>query len=194
MQKNYQLKLDLKNIIIKILIVFVGISIAFLIYKNGKQYCESDVKNNVIATNATNIKNRDNLSKSKSESENKVAKKSPVKKENRKAVVYYFYTAQRCPSCILIENYTKKAIEKNFSTPYKGWEVSFVGVNVDEPSNRHFIYDYLLRSKSVVVQKFKDGKPDKWVNLIQIWYLLGNKNNFINYITEETKRFLDNDN
>ena len=38
-------------------------------------------------------------------------------------------------------------------------------VNVDEPANEHFIKDYQLYSKSIVIVKMQDGKELKWENL-----------------------------
>lgn len=192
MQEKFQPKLNFKKLVRNFLILFVGLSVVFLIYRiANKPCCEADEKKETSVSQV--IVNNNSDIRTDSVKPLKKVEKSTAKNENKRAVVYYFYTNQRCPSCVLIEQYTREAIEKNFSTPYKGWEVSFTGVNVDDPSNRHFIYDYLLRSKSVVVQKFEDEKAGKWVNLIKIWYLLGNKDSFINYITEETKKFLDND-
>lgn len=107
------------------------------------------------------------------------------------AVIYYFYTNTRCSSCKAIEEYTKAAVEKNFASDYKGWRVVFKGVNVEEGPNAHFVQDYWLNSKSVVVQKFAGVKPLKWGKLEKVWQLLGDKEAFIAYITAETHKLLD---
>ncbi|MEI7529269.1 MAG: nitrophenyl compound nitroreductase subunit ArsF family protein [Elusimicrobiota bacterium] len=107
------------------------------------------------------------------------------------AVVYYFYTNTRCSSCKAIEAYTKEAVEKNFTAGYKGWKVVFKGVNVDEQPAKHFAEDYQLTSKSVVVQKFSGEKALSWGKLEKVWQLLGDKNAFITYVTDETRRLLD---
>ena len=111
--------------------------------------------------------------------------------ELKMAVVYYFYTNTRCSSCKTIEAYTKDAVAKNFTSDYKGWKVVFKGVNLDEEPNGHFKQDYWLNSKSVVVQKFSGEKALKWVKLEQVWQLLGNKGAFIDYVTVETRKLLD---
>lgn len=107
------------------------------------------------------------------------------------AVVYYFHTTVRCYSCTMLETYTREAVEKNFASQYKGWKVEFVSVNVEEPAHSHFIQDYRLNAKSVIVQKFEGNKPMDWINLDKVWYLLGNKESFINYATEEIRKLLD---
>jgi hypothetical protein len=111
--------------------------------------------------------------------------------ELKTAVVYYFYTNTRCSSCKTIEAYTKDAVEKNFTSDYKDWKVVFKGVNLDEEPNGHFKQDYWLNSKSVVVQKFSGDKALKWAKLEQVWQLLGDKDAFMNYVTVETRKLLD---
>jgi len=111
--------------------------------------------------------------------------------EAKTAVVYYFYTNTRCSSCKTIEAYTREAVERNFAAGYKGWKVVFKGVNVDEGPDKHFVQDYLLNSKSVVVQKFSGDKALEWEKLEEVWQLLGDKNAFIAYVTAETHKLLD---
>lgn len=107
------------------------------------------------------------------------------------AVVYYFYTNARCSSCKTIEEYTRAAVEENFTAGYKGWNVVFKGVNVDEEPGKHFVQDYWLNSKSVVVQKFSGDKALQWGKLEKVWQLLDDKDAFIDYITVETHKLLD---
>lgn len=120
-----------------------------------------------------------------------VQKKTEVIKAQAPAIiVYYFHGDARCYSCIRIEKYTREAIEKGFNDNKNGLRVEFKPVNIDEKSNRHFIKDYKLSSKSVIVQKIsdKDDKAADWKNLDKIWLLTGNKKKFIQYIREETEK------
>ncbi len=107
------------------------------------------------------------------------------------AIVYYFYTNTRCSSCKTIEAYTREAVEKSFTSDYKGWQVIFKGINVEEEPDKHFVQDYWLNSKSVVVQKFSGDKPLKYTKLEKVWQLLGDKAAFVDYITAETHKLLD---
>ncbi len=110
---------------------------------------------------------------------------------SKTAVVYYFYTNTRCASCKTIETYTREAVARNFAGAYKGWEVVFKGVNVEEEPDKHFVRDYRLNSKSVVAQKFAGDKPLKWEKLEKVWQLLGDEEAFIDYVTVETHKLLD---
>jgi len=109
----------------------------------------------------------------------------------RTAVVYYFYTDTRCSSCNTIEAYTKEAVESGFKSAYKGWQVTFKGVNTDEAANEHFVRDYWLNSKSVIVQKFSGDKALNWGKLDRVWTLLGDKEAFKAYVVAETHKVLD---
>jgi hypothetical protein len=111
--------------------------------------------------------------------------------ETKTAVVYYFYTDTRCSSCQTIEAYTKEAVEAKLSAGYKGWQVEFRGVNIDEKANGHFVEDYWLNSKAVIVQKFSEDKALNWGKLDKVWTLVGDKDAFIAYVVSETHKLLD---
>lgn len=111
--------------------------------------------------------------------------------ELKTAVVYYFYTNTRCSSCTTIEAYTREAVAKHFVQPYKGWRVEFRGVNIEDKANEHFVQDYWLNSKAVVVQKFEGDRPRKWGLLKSVWQLLGDKEKFMDYVAAETRKVID---
>lgn len=121
----------------------------------------------------------------------KQAAAAPAKAAQKTAVVYYFYTDTRCSSCKTIEAYTREAVAARLASGYKDWKIEFRGVNVDEEPNKHFVQDYWLNSKSVVVQKFAGEKTLNWAKLDKVWQLLGDKDAFINYVADETHKVLD---
>ncbi len=120
-----------------------------------------------------------------------VKSKAAKPAEAKTAVVYYFYTNTRCSSCKTIEAYTREAVATKLAAGYKDWKIEFRGVNVDEEPNKHFVQDYWLNSKSVVVQKFSGEKVLNWGKLDKVWQLLGDKDAFMNYISDETRKLLD---
>jgi hypothetical protein len=107
------------------------------------------------------------------------------------AVVYYFHTTARCYSCNLLEKYAREAVAAHFAQPYKGWQVEFRSVNLDDEANDHFARLYGLNSKSVVVQKFDGEKALNWGLLGGVWQLLGDQPEFAAYIAAETRKLLD---
>ena len=108
-----------------------------------------------------------------------------------RVIAYYFYTTFRCHSCHNIEKYTKEALETYFSEELESGILEFKILNVEEKENEHYINDYQLFTKSVVLSLVKDGKEVKHKNLEQVWQCLGNKEKFGEYIKQETQSFLE---
>ncbi len=104
-------------------------------------------------------------------------------------IVYYFMTTQRCPSCMKIEAFTKETVQTKFGGALKKGGMVWKMVNVDLPENSHFIKDYQLYTKSVVLVKMRNGKQVEWKNLDRVWTLLGNKESFQTYIFKEVTAF-----
>jgi len=107
-----------------------------------------------------------------------------------KVVAYYFHGDFRCPTCYRLEQYSKEAIDTHFKDAVSSGKLEFKAVNVGEKTNRHFVNDYQLYTKSLVLSLVKDGKEIKSKNLIKIWEYAGNKQRFFEYITSEVQDFL----
>jgi len=118
-----------------------------------------------------------------------VSASDPPAQEDR-IVVYYFHTTYRCTSCQKIEAYTHEAIETAFAADLEQGRVVWKLVNTDEKANKHFIKDYQLYTKSVVVAEEIGGKQQRWKNLPKVWELLGDKPGFLLYIQEETGEYV----
>ena len=106
-------------------------------------------------------------------------------------VVYYFHTTLRCPTCYKIEQYTQEVVEKYFDKEIKAGTISFKVVNVEQEKNQHYIKDYQLFSKAVVISMIKEGKEVKFNNLIKIWEYVRDKEKFYDYIKTETAKYLE---
>jgi hypothetical protein len=96
---------------------------------------------------------------------------------------------QRCSNCYKIETYTHEAVETHFADELTGNKLIWEVLNVDVPENRHFIKDFELYTKSVVLVKIRDGKQVEHKNLDMVWSLLGQKEAFQEYITREVRQF-----
>jgi hypothetical protein len=106
------------------------------------------------------------------------------------AIAYYFHTTYRCASCKKIEAYSKEAIETGFAEELKSGALKFESINIEEEGNEHFIEDYQLYTKSLIICDMKDGKQVRWKNLNKIWELIGNKDEFVQYVQAEIKTYL----
>ncbi|MFA5270946.1 MAG: nitrophenyl compound nitroreductase subunit ArsF family protein [Candidatus Omnitrophota bacterium] len=107
-----------------------------------------------------------------------------------KVVAYYFHGNVRCYTCHKLEEYSKEAIEQNFKDALSSGKLEFKVVNVDEKTNAHFIDEYQLYTKSLVLSLIKNGKEIKSKNLDKIWEYVGDKKKFFEYVTKETRDFL----
>ena len=105
-------------------------------------------------------------------------------------VVYYFMTTQRCPSCMKIEAYTKETIMSSFTDNIEKCTLAWKMINVDDQENRHFIKDYQLHTKSVVLVRYRDGRQVTFRNLDRVWELLGDKTAFQTYVNHEISEFI----
>jgi hypothetical protein len=108
----------------------------------------------------------------------------------RKIIVYYFHGKVRCATCIKIENYTREAVETGFKEQVAKNLIEFRVVDVDEPDNRHFVAEYLLYTKTVVLSSMEGAKQLRWKNLEKIWELQPTKEVFIKYIQNEITAFM----
>ena len=105
-------------------------------------------------------------------------------------VVYYFHGNARCPSCYKLEQFAKEALEQNFANELKDGRMVFKVVNLDQSGNAHFVNDYQLYTKSVVISLVKDGKQVRYKNLERVWDLLRDQDQYHAYVRDEIKPFL----
>lgn len=107
-----------------------------------------------------------------------------------KVLAYYFHVTVRCVTCRTIESYSREAIEQGFAKELKEGTLELRPVNVQLPENRHFIRDYQLYTRSLVLVKLRDGKQVEWRNLEKVWELVGRKRDFFKYVQSNVKAYL----
>ncbi|PIV39033.1 MAG: hypothetical protein COS29_04755 [Candidatus Omnitrophica bacterium CG02_land_8_20_14_3_00__42_8] len=107
-----------------------------------------------------------------------------------KVIAHYFHGSFRCVTCTNMEKYSKEAIETNFKDDLASGRLEFKAVNIEERGNEHFVDDYKLYTKSLILSRVKDGKEVKSKNLDKIWELARNKQKFMDYVTGEIREFM----
>ena len=107
-----------------------------------------------------------------------------------KLIAHYFHGNMRCATCRTIEAYAKEAIESGFPDALKDGCLTWSVVNMDTPSNRHFIEDFQLVASSVVIEMVVNGKRRRWKNLDRVWEMVRDKSAFLKYIQDETRTYL----
>ena len=114
----------------------------------------------------------------------------PKNAGDRSVVVYYFHTTNRCYSCTQLEKLTYLAIAEGFEQELADGRVKFAAVNVEQDENKHFIKDYKLFTKSVIVSDVAQGKEQRWKTLQKVWELLRDDQAFTDYVQEEVRQYL----
>lgn len=155
-----------KKVFAGILLLFVAVSVVYLIINESSQ--QADISQNV---------------------DDERAGAALV----HKVIAYYFHGDVRCPTCRKIEAYAQEAIETGFPEQLKSGQLEWRVVNIERPANEHFVNDYDLTTRSVVVVNVQDGKQVAWNNLQKVWDLVGNKQAFLTYIQGATRAYLEED-
>jgi hypothetical protein len=81
-------------------------------------------------------------------------------------------------------------VETNFKDEIASGKIEFKVINIEEKGNEHYVDDYKLYTKSLVISLVKDGKEVKFKNLEKIWEYVRNKEQFFKYVTDEVINLL----
>jgi len=65
-------------------------------------------------------------------------------------------------------------------------------LNIEEAQNRHFVKDYSLYTKSLIISERNGEKEIRWKNLDKVWQLLRNQEKFFSYVEGEIKKYMEN--
>jgi hypothetical protein len=102
-------------------------------------------------------------------------------------LVYYFHATTRCATCKTIEAYAHETVASKFAADLEARRLEWRTVNVDEPANQHFIRDFRLYTRSVVVVDARD--PKRFKVLDRVWQLVRDKPAFQKYVEQEIRSF-----
>jgi hypothetical protein len=108
-------------------------------------------------------------------------------------VVTYFTTDVRCESCRTIERLSRQAIDEGFPDEVARGDVVYRVLNTDRPENRHFVDDYEIANKTVIVSHQVAGKETEWQNRQDVWLMLDEPTEFFAYVREPVKKYLGKD-
>lgn len=106
-------------------------------------------------------------------------------------VAYYFHGNLRCATCRKLEAYSEEAITQGFAPQLASGTLEWRVINVDESGNRHFVEDFELVTKSLVLVEYRNGEVARFENLRLVWQLVGDKDGFLRYVRDSTGKFLE---
>jgi hypothetical protein len=109
---------------------------------------------------------------------------------NQGTVVWYFYSGPPCDTCRKLKSYALESLQEHFKKQLDSGTLQWGTLNMEKPPNEHYASDFGLFTKSIVLIKFKEGKPEKWQNLDRIWDLVDDRAAYSEYIRSQTLTFL----
>lgn len=78
--------------------------------------------------------------------------------KNKQIIIYNFYATHRCPSCIAIEENTKKILNSFYSLYLKDSLIIRKSINVDLSENNSIVEKYQVFGSSIYIVHFYKGK------------------------------------
>lgn len=106
-------------------------------------------------------------------------------------VVYYMDMGKDCTTCLNLESYTREALDTYYAAELASGQIQWRTADLDDPANAHFVDEFRLYTKSVVLVRFEGGAQTRFDSLSRIWELVYDKEAYIAYIRDEVKGFLD---
>ena len=100
-------------------------------------------------------------------------------------LVYYFDMGKDCTTCLNLESYTLETLKEHFSDQLASGAIVWRVVDVDQPENEHFVTDFGLYTKSVVIARMEGGERVFHENLSRIWELVCDKEAYMAYIRDQ---------
>jgi hypothetical protein len=168
----------IRTIVTAILLLFVGASVVYLIASERRA---GDV----------NTDRRDDSAAASNAVGNPTARREGLSgSAAHQVVAFYFHGNTRCPTCRAIEAYTEETLKNGFPDELRAGKLVWLVVNIEEPGNEHYINDYQLTTRSVVLVEMENGNENKWRRLDNVWQLVRDKDAFSSYISENTRSFL----
>jgi hypothetical protein len=166
-----------KHVITAVLLAFVAVSVAFLVMKERSSETPGDTAPAESAAPAPHTPAEE------------TGEISPAPAASTCIVVYYFHGTRRCATCRKLEEYSHEAIMDAFAEDIQAGTIVWRPIDTDEPGNEHYVKDYVLSTKSVILSAETGGREARWKNLPRIWELVGDKATFMAYIQDEVGAF-----
>jgi len=118
------------------------------------------------------------------------ASDTPASSAEHRIVAYYFHGNARCKTCRAIESYSQEALESGFPDELADGRLEWQVVNTDESQNAHFVKDFQLVSKALVLVEYSGSEAGELKVLQKVWRLTGDKDAFLAYVQQETRDML----
>ena len=168
--------MKLKTLVTATLLLFAAASVAYLVVSESRPRAESPMDDQEgTALLATSVSSESS---------------GGGEETQHKVIAYYFHGTARCTTCRAIEAYALEAVETGFPEELQSGTLEWHAINVEEPENQHFVDEYELTTRSLVLAHMQGQSQVRWKNLDQVWDLVYDRDAFISYVQDETTTFL----
>lgn len=122
--------------------------------------CSSPVNNAEEKTNTDTVTASDTISNAQiTETDSAgITIIKETKQEQPKVLIYSFHLTNRCPSCIAIENATKKTLDTYFANEVKQGRIKLSVLNVNDEANSEISEKYQAFGSGLYVTRVFKGK------------------------------------
>lgn len=166
-----------KALVTAVLLLFVAASVVALVVKNGAPSSEpAAVPAPAEVATVT--------------ADSSAATNADVPVDDEKVVVTYFHGNARCATCMKIQMLSGSVVQREFASLIDDKSLEWRTVNTDKPENEHFVEDYQLTTKSVVLSRVRGGKEVEWKNLDRVWELIRDDAAYEAYVRREVEQFV----
>jgi hypothetical protein len=110
--------------------------------------------------------------------------------EGDQVIMTYFISGTRCESCETIETLARETAEKDFPDALSNKSLVFRVIDTGDASRHHYIKDYQLTSKTVILSHRVQGKETEWSDMSKVWDLLDDGPAFHAYLGEQIQKYL----
>ncbi len=107
-----------------------------------------------------------------------------------RVAVTYFHRTFRCEMCLAFEAYSEEALRTSFPDELSEGRLVWSVLNLDDEENARYEDEYGLTELSLVAAVESDGKVVDWKNLADIWGLVNDKQAFLDYVSFEVGKSL----
>lgn len=115
----------------------------------------------------------------------------PVEGVDPEFAVYFFYNDVYCETCDKLEGYALDAVKSEFEDLLTSGLLQWRSLDMTAPENEHYVEDFGLFSKSVVLIELDAGSEVRWENLEEIWDRVHDEDDYKMYVNERLRAFMD---
>jgi hypothetical protein len=165
-----------KTILTVVILAFVAVAVAYLVVKEVRKATAPEPTSDGGAASDNDLAET-------------AAAPEVLGAGDRQIVVTYVYFGKRCATCRRLEAYSREAMETGFASEIAAGTVVWRAVNADEPAHKHYLDDYELYAKAVIVSDVRAGEEVRWKNLTRVWELNNDKEAFVEYVQREVRAY-----